>query len=233
MTAMLRRLLHTYALPTVLCLVLSSGMATAAGWTIQTVALRDLRDAQATADDLRTFGFDAYTEFAMWEGEQFVRVRFGCYGSRDAAEEMAVRVRTSFVANAVPVERTPGAPAEGCLEERTGFLKPAYWRQLDDGLPAFEVEIGNTTAVVRHNGLRWRITQETEVLPDLLPAAPAHFRQGLVGDVPVVEIARGGSWLVVCPGRLLAEVGEVAIVDRGDRIVSCRLQHPNTVVDAN
>jgi hypothetical protein len=38
--------------------------------------------------------------------------------------------------------------------------------------------------------------------------------------------------VVVCPGRLLAEAGDVAIVDRGDRVVSCQLRSAATLVEA-
>lgn len=203
------------------------GSGVAANWTIQTVALRDLRDAQATAEDLRHFGLDAYTEFAMWEGEQFVRVRFGCFTTQHAADEMAIRVRTSFVADAVSVARTPGAPTKGCLEETTGFLKPAQWRQRIEGGSAFDISMAETTAVVLHNGRRWRIFQAGEALPELAPPSTPRFSQALLGDVPVVQLEHrtqsGGAGVVLCPGRLLGEIGDVAIVDRGDRIVACRM----------
>lgn len=221
------------ALAALLLFVSFGGIATAAGWTIQTVALRDFRDAQTTVDDLRGFGLDAYSEFAMWEGEQFVRVRFGCFFSREIAEEMAVRVRTSFIDDAVPVERTPGAPTDGCLEEGTGFLKPANWRQLGEGVPAFEVMVGETTAVVRHTGRRWRVSQADEPLPPLGPPSEPRFSQGLLLDIAVVETVRGEFSLVVCPGRMLAEIGDVVIVDRGDRIVSCRLRQPAAVASTD
>lgn len=211
-----------------------AGAASAAGWTIQIVALRDLRDAVATAEDLETFGLDAYTEFAMWEGEQFVRVRFGCFQTREDALALARHIDDRLVEDAVPVERTPGAPAHGCVEERTGFIKPAEWRQIAEGAPAFEVTMMGTTAVIRHTGRRWRINQqEEEPLPSFVASASRRFRQGHLVDVPVVEALIGNRAWVVCPGRLLAEAGDVAIVDRGDTIVSCQLHPPDSLVEAD
>lgn len=207
--------------------------ASADGWTIQTVALRDLRDAVETADDLTSFGLDAYTEFAMWEGEQFVRVRFGCFATREAAEELALHVNGKLVDDAVPVERTPGAPAVGCLEELTGFLKPAEWRQVAEGAPAFEVNMAGTTAIIRHTGRRWRINQEDETLPAFAPPTAPRFRQGRLLDVPVVEAVFPRRTVVLCPGVLLAEAGDVAVVDRGDRVISCQLHSPSTLVEAD
>ena len=225
------RLLARLALP--LLVALCAGWAAAGGWTIQTVALRDLRDASATAEDLERFGLDAYTEFAMWEGEQFVRVRFGCFATREAAAELALHLDGRLVDSAVPVERTPGAPAIGCLEELTGFLKPDDWRQLADGAPAFEVTMAGTTAVVQHTGLRWRIAQDEETVPPPVGPATPRFRQGRLLDVPVVELAFADRTFVVCPGQLLAEIGDVAIVDREDRVVSCQLHPPETLVEAD
>lgn len=214
-----------------LALALLVSGASAAGWSIQTVALRDYRDAQATAADLRTFGLEAYTEFAMSDGVQYVRVRIGCFTTRESAEELAARLRDYLVADAVPVERTPDAPAAGCLEEHTGFLKPLVWSQVGDGIPAFEVTIADTKATVRHTGRAWRMVQEGVELPAYQPPLTPRFRQGVVLDVPVVETTVGGATVVVCPGTLLAEVGDVAIVDRQDRIVSCRLLPPTTLAE--
>lgn len=206
-------------------------MAWGAGWSIQTVALRDYRDAQATVADLRAFGLDAYSEFAMNAGVQYVRVRVGCFATRASAEELALRLSDYLVAEAVPVERTADAPSAGCLEEQTGFLKPSTWRQVADGVPAFEVTMAETTAVVQHTGRSWRIVQGAAELPLFEAPLSPRFRQGSVLDVPVVETSIGGAWLVVCPGQLLAEVGDAAIVDRGDRIVSCRLRPPTTLAE--
>lgn len=221
------------ALPTWLCLgvALTASAASAAGWSIQTVALRDYRDAQATAADLRDFGLDAYTEFSMSNGVQYVRVRFGCFATREGAEELAVRLRDYLVADAVPVERTPQAPAHGCLEETTGFLKPSVWRQVEEGVPLFEVTVAGTTAIVRHTGQAWRMVQEGMEPPAYLPSPAPQFRQGVVLDIPVVETTVGAATVVVCPGRLLAEVGEVAIVERDDRVVSCRLLPPTALAE--
>src|SRR5690606_6621355 len=100
---------------------LSLSLAAAQGeWAVQVVALRDYREAQAASAQLLALGFPSYLEFAMNQGRQFVRVRVGCYTSREAAEAMAAALRGHVTADAQPVELSPGAAVPGCTEESVG-----------------------------------------------------------------------------------------------------------------
>ena len=67
-----------------------AGAQSAQTWAVQVVALRDFREAQAAVTELRVLEFDAYTEFVMQDGQQYVRVRVGCFTTREAAEAVAV-----------------------------------------------------------------------------------------------------------------------------------------------
>jgi len=196
-------------------------------WSVQTVALRDLREAQGTTDSLKRHGFDAYTEFAMDSGLQFVRVRVGCFTSREAAEAMADALRGRVTETAVPVELTPGAPTQGCVDMVVGFLKPSSWDAVTraGAVPAFQVQVAGLEAHVVHTGERWRVLQDGEPLPALDAAlASERFSQAQVGGALLVRQETPGGGLVLCPGRLLASVGRVAITELGDALVACSLE---------
>lgn len=194
-------------------------------WTVQTVALRDFREAQGTADALKAHGFDAYTEFAMDAGLQFVRVRVGCFGSREAAEAMADALRGRVTDAAAPVELSPGAPVAGCVRMVVGFLKPFTWDEVAQPgtVPAFRVQVAGVDAHVVHTGARWRVLQGDEAVPTIDPAAPtARFSQQVLGGVAFVRLD-GARPTLLCPGTLLTSVGEVAISEQGEALVACSL----------
>ncbi len=196
-------------------------------WSVQTVALRDLREARDTAAALRQHGFDAYTEFAMDDGLQFVRVRIGCFVGRDAAEAMAEAMRGRVTDAAVPVELTPGAPVRGCVSMVVGFLKPFAWDAVrrPGAVPAFQVEVAGVAAHVVHTGVRWRVLQEGEEVPRPDPALRAErFSQTRVGGVQFVRVAQPEGDVVLCPGALLASIGSVAISEREEALVACSLE---------
>ncbi len=196
-------------------------------WTVQTVALRDLREAQSTAAALKEYGFDAFTEFAMDRGLQFIRVRVGCYTTREAAETMAAALRGRITDAAVVVEASPGAPVAGCVKMDVGFLKPVTWDEVDRaGLaPAFRVVVAGIEAHVAHTGLRWRVLQDGEEVPLVDPALPAaRFTQASVGGVSFVGLERPEGRLLLCPGLLLDSVGGAAISEQGEALVACSLE---------
>ncbi|MFA5594000.1 MAG: SPOR domain-containing protein [Trueperaceae bacterium] len=196
-------------------------------WSVQTVALRDLREAQATAAALKQSGFDAFTEFAMDNGLQFVRVRVGCYTTREAAEVMAAALRGRITDTAVVVEATPGAPVAGCVRMDVGFLKPFSWDEVElAGLaPAFRVVVAGIEAHVTHTGQRWRVLQDGEEVPLLDPALPlARFSQASVAGVALIRLDGPGGALLLCPGVLLNSVGRVAISEQEDALVACSLE---------
>jgi len=211
-----------------LALVVLSAQAAAqdgepVAWAVQTVALRDYREAQAAAAELRVRDFDAYTEFAMQDGLQFVRVRVGCFTSRAAAEAMADALRERVTNEAAVVEYTPGAPARACATSTVGFMKPSEWEPVREpgAIPAFNVKVSGLGARVMHDGSRWRVEQGYGPIPLRGELPTAEFTEAVRGGVRfVAEIVEGHSY-VICPGRLLAQVGEVAIVEQGELLVAC------------
>lgn len=217
-----------FSLLFVLSLAAHAGGQVAAGpelWTVQTVALRDFREAQSAMTDLRTSGFDAFTEFAMDNGLQFVRVRVGCYTTRFAAEAMADALRGNVTATAVVAEASPDALLAGCVNLDVGFLKPVLWDEVKHPLqaPAFRVVVSGIEAHVAHNGLRWMVLQEGEDVPLVGADVTAQrFSQVTVGGVRFVRNDSAGG-TILCPGTLVVSVGSVAIAEQFDAIFACSL----------
>jgi len=201
------------------------GAAAQTAWTVQTVAYRDLRDANADVAFLRTIGLVAYTEFTMANGLQYVRVRVGCHEGREAAEAWASLLRGAVTreAVAVPAETPPPAHVP-CVATDVGFLKPALWSLVSAAgdLPTFEVEVAGHRAYLRHDGEAWRLWQSVPPEPVAAPDVPPgqQVRSGVVAGQAVALSADAGP---LCPGRLLATAGPVAVVDRGDAVVACRV----------
>ncbi|MBA2666172.1 MAG: SPOR domain-containing protein [Trueperaceae bacterium] len=192
-------------------------------WAVQIVALRDFGEAQHEARELGEMGFEAYTEFAMHEGNQWVRVRVGCWVGRDAAEGIAEILRALVTIEAAAVPATPDAPV-GCIDVDIGFLKPAHFLpiHLSGELPTFRVEISNHVAHVRHDGEGWRVLQGEEPAPAPAPEGSASFRAGELRGYAVALLLEEGRSRVFCPGRLVAQVGGVALVEWANAIVACK-----------
>lgn len=206
-----------------------TAMATAqVAWTVQTVALRDLREANAEVARLSALGLPAYTEFTMADGLQYVRVRFGCYDRREAAEAWVALVRGRTVRDAVAVPTEAPLPNHvPCVEVDVGFLKPATWALVSRAgeQPTFRVEVGGHVAFLRHDGQGWRLWQS--VAPEPEPAASVAADRGVrVGSIAGQPVARTVTDGPLCPGTLLTSVGPVAIVDWGDAVVACRVAPP-------
>jgi hypothetical protein len=194
-------------------------------WTVQTVAFRDLRDAQAEVAILRALGLPAYTEFTMSNGLQYVRVRVGCYDERAGAEAWAVLLRGAITRDAVamPIE-APLPDHVPCVAMDVGFRKPPSWALVSGSneLPTFLVEVGGVVAYLRHDGEAWRLWQSVAPEPAPAPATEAE-RQARVGSIAGLAVARSVVAGAMCPGRLIATAGPVAIVDGGDAVVACRV----------
>ncbi|MBW6455995.1 MAG: SPOR domain-containing protein [Trueperaceae bacterium] len=205
------------------------GVASAqAAWTVQTVALRDLREANAEVARLGDLGLAAYTGFTMLDGLQYVRVRVGCF-DRETAERWAAVLQTGVTPEAValPLDAPPlGVP---CVAADVGFRKPADWALVSHSgeQPTFRVEVAGHAAYLRHDGAGWRLWQAVAPPPEALP--PTTGTAGLAGGVVRAatlagrDVVRHALWGALCPGRLVAAIGDVAIVDQGDAIVACGL----------
>lgn len=219
-------------LPVLLCLLqaLLQGNAQAqeAEWTVQTVAFRDFREANVALAHLTGLGLDAYTEFSMNRGLQYSRVRFGCFDDRAAADAFATAMRRHATREAAVVPLTPTAPVLRCLHQDVGFIKPDHWSVDHDvsGVPAFDVEVAGHPARIVYDGARWVVLQDGDPMPSVSWAATTAFEQGSMAGAPVVMETVAGRRLVLCLGRLLATVGDVAIADQGDAVVACRFLQP-------
>ncbi len=207
--------------------LLLAAAALAHDWTIQTVAVRDLREAQAIAADLLRLRFDAYTEFTMANGRQYVRVRVGCFASREDAEAVAELLRGRATREAVVIERMPGAPARGCVVRDVGFVAPDGYRQRAPGVASFEVEVAGVAGLVRYRGGRWQVLQApaAEALSTRVGAGRS-FRQAEGVPEAFVTFAHADGPLLACAGRLLAEVDGAAIVERSGVVSACRFGPP-------
>lgn len=208
-----------------LAALFGAGAAQSDAFAVQTVALRDFRDAQRLVSELQAAGFPAFTEFTMADGLQYVRVRVGCWTSRDAAAALAqLLLRGGYAAAAEVVPHTDTSPHE-CVTVDVGFLTPATWAALHGPgeAPTFRVELAGHVGHLRHDGERWVVLQGGE-LPEPLPLAtpPWRYRDEEMGDTAVVLDPRARPATLVCPGRLIGQVAEVAIVAWSDAVVACR-----------
>jgi hypothetical protein len=211
-------------------LLLASSLAFAAwaqgdGWSVQTVALRDLREAQTAVASLRKHGFPAFNEFTMNRGLQYVRVRVGCWTVREGAEAVAMLlVDGAYAREAVVVPHSAASPLP-CTEVDVGFLTPATWTALhaEDELPTFRVELAGHVGHLRHDGDRWHVIQG-DAEPDPVPLDPPawSYRIDQVGGAAAVFQDTGGAPLLVCPGSMLGQVGDVVIVAWQEAVVACR-----------
>ena len=208
----------------VLLTLLARATAQDAGWSIQVVALRDLREAERSVEALREAGFPAFTEFTMADGMQYVRVRVGCWSARDAALGVVPLLLAGYAREAAVVPHSDDSPRR-CIAVDVGFLTPANWAALhhEGELPTFRVELAGHVGHLRHDGDRWLVLQG-----DATPEAMAvdtlawHYRSGELGAGAVVFDEVGGTPRLVCPGRMIGQVGDVVIVAWEDAVVACR-----------
>jgi len=201
----------------------SVAFAQGGAWTVQTVALRDLRQADLVVAQLKNLGFDAYDEFAMNDGKQFVRVRVGCYGDRAAAQAVAAALATHVTEQAVPAPISPTARVNDCVREDVGFLKPASWSKVDaaDGLPTFHVKVAGHDADVVFDGMRWVVVQDGSAPPATATAVSAPFVVAHPGGVAWAAEETPDGTRLLCPGTLVGRAGEAAIVERPGEVVAC------------
>ncbi|MEX2542627.1 MAG: hypothetical protein WD314_12500, partial [Trueperaceae bacterium] len=168
-------------------------------------------------------GFDAYPEFAMHEGEQYARVRIGCFTTRDAAVSFARDLRGRVTADAVAQPLGSRSAPRACLEWDPGFVKPAQWHTVRRGSDiVFRVERGGQVGYVQHDGERWLFDHSLAAEPAPAAAGGARFRQVDVAGVALVQVGLAdGTALNVCGGRLLWQHGLVAVVERASTVIAC------------
>lgn len=209
-----------------LLLAASSVLALGPGYTVQTVAFPDHREASETVAELRQLGFDAYTEFTMHEGRQFSRVRIGCFTDRNSADLLARSLRGAITRQAVVQPINPDAAVAFCSRNEVGFVKPVSWAvqwQADEQI-MFRVELGGHTGYVHLVDGRWQLLHEPLAAPaNSRPGSGPHQQVERHG-VPLVIRNFGGAELVVCSGRLLWQDAKTAIVERVNTVIACSVE---------
>lgn len=211
------------ALCTFVLLLLGTALAQADLWTVQTAAYQDYRQASSQIDELLNLGFDAYSEFAMSGGNQYARVRIGCFTTRAAAEAFASDMRGNVTADAVAQPLSVGAAVEKCVEWDVGFLKPQVWdtvRRVPDVL--FRVELGGQAGYLQHAGSGWRFAHSPPVPVDPASRDSSRFSEVRFGGINLVQARLdNGEQLNACTGDLLWQSGLTAVVERSDSVIAC------------
>lgn len=225
-----------------LCIVAFSAVYAEQPWTIQTVAFRDYRDADAEVTRLRNMGFDAYTEFAMYRDKQYARVRVGCFWDRDGAEALAAELRTHSVDDAVIQLFSPRAPATVCVEHDLGFLTPDTWRVHEQNAQSilFAVEVAGQDGYIAFNGRDWRVFQDEQALqqdagwlastagsqppPHLTPVVPYALEAEFSTQSAHIT-ARYGEHepLIVATGEILWQSRHAVVVKNGASVTAITL----------
>lgn len=206
--------------------LLSQAAAQDGRWTIQTVAFPDYRLAEAEVDRLAGMGFDVYTEFTMFEGTQYTRVRVGCFESRPAAELMAQVMAGRITAEAVVQPFSEDAAPSFCLRDDIGFIKPADWsvQMQDTQQIVFRVQLGGYTGFVRMRGGEWRLLTAIEPATASPAGITLPFEQVTAAGQPVVRTTIAGRPRLICPGRLMWQAGRTAVVERASTVAGCMVE---------
>jgi hypothetical protein len=199
-------------------------------YTVQTVAMQDYRQALDTAQSLRDLAFDAYVDFAMFDGRQFARVRVGCFESREAAETLAQYLAGNVTREAVPAELSEAATPALCWQREVGFTLPPTWSEFASTpeAVAYAVEVMGHRGVMVFAGERWRLAQSEEEALDWLERARAQpvshtaplFEQQTRNGRPLVVVSWRARPVVVTNGMLLWQRGPFAVVLEGDAVVA-------------
>lgn len=196
-------------------------------WSVQTVALTDVAQAEAVAADLRDATLPAYVEATVRDGVTWHRVRVGCFGS-DADARLVADLARAAGADAAAVVPSDGAPPDvPCVAREIGFVAPDAWRQRAEGVPSFGVEVDGVRGVLRYAEAGWQVLQApaADAVRDRR-AEDAVFAQAGPPDAPYVTWLGGNAPSPVCRGALLAQTDAAAIVRTGDTVAACRVRPP-------
>ena len=196
-------------------------------WSVQTVALTDVAQAEAVAADLRAEALPAYVEATVRDGVTWHRVRVGCFGA-DADARLVAELARAAGADAAAVVPTDAAPPDvPCVAREIGFVAPDAWRQRAEGVPSFTVEVDGVRGVLRYAEAGWRVLQApAEGAVRDRPPSDAVFAQAGPPDAPYVTWLGEHGARPVCRGALLAQTGDAAIVRTGDTVAACRIRPP-------
>ena len=195
-------------------------------WTIQTVAFRDYRDAQAAVQQLQALGFEAYVEFSNGsDGLQYARVRVGCFDSQETADLSVQRLIGVYTKEAVSVPLSSGAPVPYCIRREVGFVTPTTWYTYFTTVAeaTFMVVVQEKQAFLKHDGVTWQLGQNlSEVGVATVPPSvgtSGYFSEVAASPFPQI-LYRSDITLLVSQGRLLWQKGNVALVQEDDVIAA-------------
>jgi SPOR domain len=195
-------------------------------WTIQTVAFRDFRDAQAAVQQLQSLGFEAYTEFANGtDNLQYARVRVGCFDSKETADLTVQRLVGSYTKEAVSVPLSSGAPVPYCVRREIGFITPTTWYTYFTTATeaVFMVDFVGQQAFLKHDGAAWNMGQNLgEIGITAVPASvgtSGYFSEVAASPYPQI-LYRSDLTILISQGRLLWQKANVAVVQENDTIVA-------------
>lgn len=206
------------------CFLLS--FSTAQQWTIQTVAFRDYRDAQAAVQQLQALGFESYVEFSNGaDGLQYARVRVGCFDSQETADLTVQRLIGVYTQEAVSVPLSAGAPVPYCIRREVGFIMPTTWYTYftTAAEASFMVVLQEKQAFLKHDGSTWQMGQNlSEIGVAAVPASvetSGYFSEVAASPFPQI-LYRSDVTLLVSQGKLLWQKGNTALVQENDVIVA-------------
>jgi hypothetical protein len=197
-------------------------------WTIQTAAFRDYRDAIAAVDQLKTQGFEAYSEFAMGtDNQQYTRVRIGCFDSKETADLTVQRLLGAYTKEAAAVTLTPGTPIPTCLMRSIGFVLPSTWYTYisTPDYAVFMVDFQGSQAFLKFDGVSWLMGQnlsELGVTASGSSPTSGYFSEIAASPYPQI-IYNSGTPLFITQGRLLWQRYDVAVIAEGDTVVAYQI----------
>lgn len=202
----------------VLCL---SAPALAQSWTLQTNAFSDYREAVAAVDSFKAQGFDSYSEFFMQNGKQLVRVRIGCFESKDDALAFASLVSS---AEKVALPMTENAATLFCTNRSVGFKTPSNWGRYQE-TPThidFWVSLKDVTAYLRFDSSAWRIIQSGSYRPEAATVTGVgYFREEASGLIKLYY--PGLSVLTITSGTLIWQNALSAVILENEQLVAYQL----------
>jgi hypothetical protein len=214
-----------FTLDCIFCLLVFTSFAQAQ-WTIQTVAFRDYRDAQAAVQQLQTLGFEAYTEFSNGtDGLQYARVRVGCFDSKETADLTVQRLVNSYTKEAVAVQLSAGAAVPYCVRREIGFITPTTWYTYFTSAneATFMVDFQGQQAFLKQDGSSWHLGQTLgEIGITAVPASvmtTGYFSEVAASPYPQI-LYRSEVTLLISQGKLLWQKANVAVVKENDSVVA-------------
>lgn len=214
-----------------LAILICLSFSYAQSWSVQTVALQNYQEALARQEQLYELGFDAYVDFGMTNGQQFARVRIGCFANRVAAQTYATLLKGRVTADAVPVPLEAGAKTTYCSERSVGFKPSEAWAlyKEDAGAVSFWVDVLDKRAYVALNARGWHLAQdETELAKLLVPTATTGyhdiFSETAAFGTSAVILGWGAKDFILSSGQLLWQSAYSAVVLEADTVVAYHIR---------